>query len=70
MPVDVVPVRLAGRPVGSVFKAGSSFYFLLEDPRDPVPRGEYDSEEDAVTACVNQARSMGIADQWELMVDT
>jgi|688.fasta_scaffold12040_17 hypothetical protein len=67
---DVVPVRLDRRPVGSVFGANGCFYFLLEDPRDPKPRGPYPSEADAITACANQAYSMTIADQWELMVDT
>lgn len=70
MDSDVVPVRLEGRPVGSVFTANGRFFFLLEDPRDPKPRGPYPSEEDAVTACANQARAVGIADDWELMVDT
>lgn len=67
---DVVPVRLEGRPVGSVFNANGRFFFLLEDSRDPKPRGPYPSEEDAMTACANQAYSMAIADNWELMVDT
>lgn len=70
MASDVVPVRLEGRPIGSVFGANGCFYFLLEDVRDPKPRGPYSNAEDAVTACANQAYSMTIADQWELMVDT
>lgn len=65
----VVPVRLEDRPIGQVFQANGRFFFLLEDPRDPKPRGPYSSEDDAVTACANQARAMDIAD-WELMVDT
>lgn len=69
MPGEVVPVRLDDRPVGSVFSANGRFFFLLEDPRDPKPRGPYPSEDDAVTACANQARAMDIA-EWELMVDT
>jgi hypothetical protein len=67
---NVVPVRLDGREVGSVFQARDRFFFLLEDPREARPRGPYPDEESAVTACANMAYAVGIADRWGLMVDT
>ena len=70
MSPEEVPAPHDDKPVGSVFAANGRFFFLLEDPRDPKPRGPYPSEDDAVTACANQARAIGIADVWELMVDT
>lgn len=66
---SVVPVRLDDRPIGSVFQANGRFFFLLDDARDPKPRGPYPSEDDAVTACANQARAMDLI-PWEMMVDT
>jgi hypothetical protein len=66
---SAVQVTVDNVPIGHVFGVAGNFYFLLGDRRDS-PRGAYTSEEDAVHACVNQARCIALAERWELMLDT